>query len=278
MTGSSGLGRPKQMIKLKATCKLPAPQLSVRFGLVTLAALLCWALFSCAGATAKPQVLPKAGSGEAGGQYLEVSGFSSQFRRARFCLSQDQVAVHCLTGSTLWSAARPGRTIMINPEAKAFADISLSEWIPWSRRSLDNLSIVRVERTGEETLAGVRCLHYFGYDTKGGGAAGARPCAEFWCLPKPACGKEALQYWCKLFALPVGYGLPIKVRQVSDGRFVTVFNPLSVKTQLGRKPVFELPGGFRKVKDRAALYFAGADGDLKESDLDEFFRSDLDRR
>ncbi len=167
---------------------------------------------------------------------------------------------------------------MTNPEAKAYADIPLSEWIPWSRRSLDNLNIARVERIGEEIMAGVRTVHYFGYDAGGGGAVKARPCAEFWCLPKPACSQAALQYWCKLFALPASYGLPIKVRQLSDGRFVTVFNPLSIKTKPGQKVAFELPGGYRKVKDRASLYFAGVGGDLKATDLNEFFRGDLDGR
>ncbi|MBL8086167.1 MAG: DUF4412 domain-containing protein [Candidatus Obscuribacter sp.] len=266
------------MKKLREAGRLPWPHLPGQFRLIGLAFLLGWFLILCGAASAKPAAGLAGGGAGTAGSYLEVSGFSSQFRRARFCLSQDQVAVHCLTGSTLWSAARPARAIMTNPEAKAFADIALSEWIPWSRRSLDNLNIVRVERSGEETLAGVRCVHYLGYDTKGSGAVKSRPCAEFWCLPKPACSKESLQYWCKLFALPAGYGLPIKVRQVSDGSFVTVFSPLSVKTRSDQKASFELPGGYRKVKDRAALYFAGVGGELKASDLNEFFRGDLDRR
>lgn len=266
------------MKNLREAGRLPGPHLPGQCRLIGLAILLGWPLILCGAASAKPAAGLAGGGTGAVGSYLEVSGFSSQFRRSRFCLSQDQVAVHCLTGSTLWSAARPGRAIMINPEAKAYTDIPLSEWIPWSRRSLDNLNIVRVERSGEETLAGVRCVHYLGYDTKGGGAVKMRPCAEFWCLPKPACSKEALQYWCKLFAIPVGYGLPIKVRQVCDGRFVMVFDPLSVKTRSGQKEAFELPGGYHKVKDRTALYFAGAGGDLNASDLNEFFRSDLDRR
>src|SRR5262249_41293425 len=50
--------------------------------------------------------------------------------------------------------------------------------------------------------------------------------------------------------------------------------PVELKRSTVEPSYFEPPKGFKKAKDRAALYLS-TDGDMKQSDLEDFFRVPL---
>lgn len=208
--------------------------------------------------------------------FIELKAKTSLFGNVTFLIAQQQVVTRCFTGSTIWNSRKAEQVQLVHPEAGCYFNMATKDWIKKKRAGIDGVTISRVVKLGEEKLAKQTCVHYRGYDSKEVSKAG--PSIEFWSIAKPPCDKETIDYVSKYFCVPSQYGLPIKVKQLHDGRFGTTLTPIAFETKTLRAKDFTMPSGYRQVKDIGSFYFAEKGDSLEASELNSYFRSDRSDR
>ncbi len=208
--------------------------------------------------------------------FIELKAKTSMFGNVTFLIAPKKVVIKCFTGSSIWNSCKPEQVQLVHPEDSCYLNIATNDWVNRKRNGIDRVSIVRVTKLGEERLANQTCVHYRGYSSKDDSKA--VPSIEFWSIPKPPCDKETIEFLCKFFCLPSQYGLPIKVKQLQAGVFGTMMSPLSCETKIIGSTNFDLPQGYRQVKDLGSLYFAERGDSLEASDLKNYFSSDRSDR
>ena len=205
------------------------------------------------------------------------------FDKAEVLLSDRGLKIKNRLGCIYWSQEKPDFFYLVNPENKTYYEESAKEYVHHLRQDSTALKYTRIERQPKALLEGMKAdlVTAFLSNKKGQEVK----VAEIKCLKNTGLPASVNHIWCTLIGLPEkDFSLPVDVFQsvrnwnsqdaFKSGRQKWV-QVLSVRN-VGRKTVAEtlltVPANYKAAKDKASLYLS-TDGDLKEKDLEDFFRS-----
>jgi hypothetical protein len=183
------------------------------------------------------------------------------------------------TGNSLWRASKPEVVCLINPENKSYLEIPVEEYIEsevhMGRRSRHFSDVSKPVPTTEN---GHPALRYELYTTRDGAR---EKVADIICIKQNCVPKKVVEMWCKMFGLNrTDLGFPIGLlseKHLRNRRHTRIedaptFSLKALNESPMDKSIFEVPKELKPAPDKASLYFS-LDGNLKNSDMDEIFRS-----
>jgi len=211
---------------------------------------------------------PAAGAAES---FIKFKTNSSMFGKSTFLIAPKNVAILNLSGSSIWNSSLPAQVQMIHPEAGCYFNNNVKAFISTQRGGLETFLTTKVIKVGDEKIAGQNCVHYVGFTSN---ETSKVPALEFWAIPKPACEKATCDFFCKLFAVPSQYGLPIKVRQMNAGVLGLTLVPIKFEIVTASTKAFTVPSGYRRAKDLASFYFAENSDTVQAAEINKYFSND----
>ncbi|MCA9804130.1 MAG: hypothetical protein KC777_19310 [Cyanobacteria bacterium HKST-UBA02] len=203
-------------------------------------------------------------------------------------------------GGSLWKSSDPRKATLMNPENKTYLDFPIEEYIHDLRdEDFPGIAVKRFKSAKAKLPAGFSGNEYTVYYEQGKDIVFARVIG----LSKSGIPEPTHQMWCHYTGISgADLGLPVSIYRVRGrhggghrGRRHSVgpyhaeraslrkpgkggLRSFLVPTELARKPLdptlFTLPKGFKKAGDKAAFYLS-QDGQMKQSDLEDFFRVPL---
>lgn len=203
-------------------------------------------------------------------------------------------------GSSLWRSSDPRKATLMNPENKTYLDCPVEEYIHDLRdEDFPKIAVKRFKSAKAKLPAGFSGNEYTVFYDQGKDLVFARVIS----LSKSGIPEPTHRMWCHYTGISgANLGLPVSIYRVRGrhaggrrGRRHSVgpyhaeraslrkpgsggLRSFLVPTELARKPLdptlFTLPKGFKKAGDKAAFYLS-QDGQMKQSDLEDFFRVPL---
>ena len=191
-------------------------------------------------------------------------------------------------GVSLWRADKPTRAILINPENKTFLFIPVNEYIrdirdeffPWIVAKKYNSKKVKLP-------TGFDAVEYTIVDPAINNPGHIM--AKVVGLNKNLLPDATHRMWCRYTGITgADFGIPVAIyrerefhgkrhirRQHSRPMLGHKLRSYLVPVELKRKPLdpnlFGVPKNYKQARDKAALYLS-TDGEMKKSDLEDFFR------
>jgi hypothetical protein len=163
-------------------------------------------------------------------------------------------------GWALWTDKNVEEIVVLNPENKTYMVVPLGEtFTDGASRRHGQRNVEPVKKLGTATLCGLKCSGY------------ATSRLEWWSCTETPCDKKASDAWSKHLGLPVGYGLPVRIRRMMDGAFKTTMCITSAAPATKPADFFALNPDFHRVTDQTSLMFSKGGGKLKAADIDDLF-------
>ena len=200
-------------------------------------------------------------------------------------LGHEGIKVTTKLGFFLWRTDRPDTVYKANPETRLYLPISKEEWIRRVRSGL--IDIPRITRLESKpvTINGLQLIKNTGYHKQTNGQE--IRVVVYYSIPTINLTGKTRECWDSLIGLKSTNGFPVGVEQIvmnaappSKTKAYAAYLllpqliPNKVSTLPDRNLLFSLPTVFKQAKDASSLYLS-ADGELKSSDLDQFFSSNL---
>lgn len=207
-------------------------------------------------------------------------------------------------GSSLWKSSDPRKATLMNPENKTYLEFPVEEYIHDLRdEDFPGIAVKRFKSATAKLPAGFNGKEYTVFYEQGGNQKGDQIFARVIGLSNSGVPEATHRMWCNYTGIRgADFGLPVSIYRVrgrhggGHRRRRQSFDPnhserpslrkpggetlrsILVPSELARKPLdptlFTLPKGYVRARDKAAFYLS-QDGQMKESDLEDFFRVPL---
>ena len=273
---------------------------------VSLLICCCFCLLSPGFATTSAAVLAPSDR-----EMLLLKASGGKFGGSENAFSQHAFSTKTAQGLVLWRDTSPERVVYINPENKTYFEISLSEYLEDTRggsRSLSHYQSSQVKavhlpdgtaameitykgqasrrhRAESGNMGPNSVEHSLSIDKdlsgKSNTDAGQVELAQVICLSNVKLSAAMNKVWCLIMNCEAKLGFPVNLRgrtshreQRELGRKANMrdlFVYHSLKLVPLDKQRFLIPQGFKKARDKSALYFSES-GVLESNDLDDLFR------
>lgn len=197
--------------------------------------------------------------------------------------------VQAKLGYMLWTRDKPDLVREVNPENKTYLIQPAGEWIEKTRS--DYPGVLPFDRTETKTVkeAGTT-LHKSSCFRKNKDGS-EELVLEYFTVPRFTTGAAGEAIWAKALGLSSASEFPVGVSQLClrgkahkhrlqaqvngrSKRWKQLIAPVKVEWFKPDAKTFAIPPAYKQAKDRAALYFSD-NGDMKASDIDDLFRSDV---
>jgi hypothetical protein len=154
--------------------------------------------------------------------------------------------------------------IVLNPDNKTYLMAPLGK--QWSRDEyvMQWPKGMVPKREGRTTICDLACTKYSIIAPSG------QDCFEFWTCRNTPCDMASADAWSKAMGVPVGYGLPIRVRRLIRKKWITTADVTGARKVTKPADFFDLDPTYNRASDRAALMFS-KNGALNSHDLDDLF-------
>lgn len=194
-------------------------------------------------------------------------------------------------GSSLWRASQPNVAVLINPENKTYLFVPVEEYVsdlrdedfPIIIADKPNCRFAKAQLPGG--FNGTECTVFAKLQN-----GSERTFAKVTGIKNLGVSEPVNRMWCTYtgFKGP-DIGVPVSIYRVRGRRhegerkrsptsyeqrvekLKSFLVPIELKNAAVEPGLFNLPSGYNRAKDRAALYLS-KDGDMKESDLEDLFR------
>ncbi|MBK9141965.1 MAG: hypothetical protein IPM23_05675 [Candidatus Melainabacteria bacterium] len=201
-------------------------------------------------------------------------------------------------GSSIWKASDPRKATLINPENKTYLELPVEEYIHELRdEDFPGIAVKRFESARARLPAGFNGKEYTVFYQQSRDQIFARVIG----LSNSGIPEATHRMWCQYTGIRgADFGLPVSIHRIrgrhGSGRRRRSFGPdhserssfrkpggetlrsILVPSELARKPLdpalFTVPKGYVRARDKAAFYLS-QDGQMKQSDLEDFFRVPL---
>lgn len=141
---------------------------------------------------------------------LMLKGFGFPLDTSQMFVSSLGLKSGGRNGWALWTDKNAEDIIVLNPENKTYMVVPLGEtFVDGASRRIKRPNVEPVKKLGTVTLCGLKCSGY------------ANERVEWWSCTETPCDKKACDAWSKHLGVPVGYGLPVRIRRMMGGTFVT---------------------------------------------------------
>lgn len=218
---------------------------------------------------------------------LFIKGTGDLFADFRIKLTSTKIRIIGKQGGALWREESPDTVLMYNNENKVFVPQTVDQYIHEIHQGYRPIAIEQLEGPREILLDGVKARVYHGFANVP--KLGRQNIAEIVCIDNNFLSPVAHQTWCKILGLNrLDLGLPVSLVQKRD-KIIGVKNNVaqygslvlvhvlqcnSIAEQPANSDSFSIPVGWKRGRDKGALFFS-SDGKLKDKDLDDLFRTEL---
>ncbi|CAN5511640.1 hypothetical protein BH10CYA1_BH10CYA1_52990 [soil metagenome] len=218
---------------------------------------------------------------------LFIKGTGDLFTDFRIKLTSTKIRIIGKMGGAIWREENPNTVSMYNNKDKVFVPVTIDQYAQEINQGFRPFAIEQIEGPREILLDGIKARVYQGFANVP--KHGKQNIAEIVCIDNNWLSPVAHHAWCRILGLNrFDLGLPVSVIQKRD-KVIGVKNNVVQYGSLVRVRVlqcnsiaelpassesFSLPVSWKRGRDKGALFFS-SDGNLKDRDLDDLFRTDL---
>lgn len=220
---------------------------------------------------------------------LCIEGTSDLFANFKGIATCNAIHIRSRMGGSIWKEVSANKVTRYNNENRVYFVENIEAFLTDLNQDFRPIAIEEWEPPHQTVFDGRPAMIYKGFANLG--KMGRQHVADVTCIENDLLSPAAHRMWCRFLGLNRwDIGIPVllvqrrapvlsattKVVRLGQPRWCKALTTSTIREQPIDKNGFSVEPSWKQAKDRGGLYFS-KDGNLKASEIDEFFRSDKSR-